>query len=445
MKKYIISIICLFSASIILAQTKLGFDGENAASVGIYIKDLATGKVIAQNDPYRALLPASTMKTVTAAATLTALGENFAFKTPVYLSGRRNEKDNSEWLGNLVIESCGDPTIESVLFDDNKPLWKEILAALKKLGVSSIKGSIVIQEPLLEPGCVPEWEIGDVPWSYGAGLFGFNFHDNTFSLWPATGVTKPFMPNLDYDTVFNADHVNLIRGNGCEYLTVEGKDINSPKWRINTSMENPAIAYASLLENKMNEAEIWLQNEDIDDISNQQLICTYFSPLISDILKETLYESHNLFAEGMLRALAPIGTREDAIKEESRTLQILGVSTRYNKICDGSGLARADRLQPIFLSNMLEKMAKSKYGNLYVSFFPKVGEDGTVKQLLEKTRLKGQLALKSGSMNAVQCFAGYKIDSNGKPTHTVVILINGFFCSRGEVKGSIEKLLLDTF
>lgn len=445
MKKYIISIFCLFLSSVIIAQTKLGFDGERAASVGIYVKDLTTGKVIAQNDPYRALLPASTMKTVTAASTLTALGENFAFKTPVYLSGRRSERDNSEWLGNLVIESCGDPTIESTLFDDNKPLWKEIVSGLKKIGITTIKGSIFIQESLSESGCIPEWEIGDVAWSYGAGLFGFNFHDNTFSLWPATGVTKPFIPNLDYETVFNADHVNLIRGNGCDYLTVEGKDISSPKWRVNTSMENPAVAYAALLENKMNENGIRLQNEDIDDISEQQLVCTYFSPLISDILKETLYESHNLFAEGMLRALAPNGTRDDAIKEEVRVLQTLGVATRYNKICDGSGLARADRLQPIFLSNMLEKMANSKYGSLYVSFFPKVGEDGTVRQLLEKTRLKGQLALKSGSMNAVQCFAGYKLDSNGKPTHTVVILINGFFCSRGEVRGSIEKLLLDIF
>ncbi|MDE6653137.1 MAG: D-alanyl-D-alanine carboxypeptidase, partial [Muribaculaceae bacterium] len=117
----------------------------------------------------------------------------------------------------------------------------------------------------------------------------------------------------------------------------------------------------------------------------------------------------------------------------------------YNNIIDGSGLARGDRLQPKFIANILEWMAISDKSQSFVSLFPKVGEDGTVQSLLRDTRLKGMLALKSGSMSSVQCYAGYKLDEKGSPTHVVVILVNGFFCERPALRKSIENFLLKTF
>ena len=156
--------------------------------------------------------------------------------------------------------------------------------------------------------------------------------------------------------------------------------------------------------------------------------------------------SHNLFAEGLLRALVPNGSRQDALDREWKFFMQCGDSlAKYNKICDGSGLARADRLQPIFISNVLEHMAKSDIADAYVDCFPLVGKEGTVKRLLTNTKLQGKLALKSGSVNAVQCFAGYKLDADGAPTHTVVILVNCFYCPRAEVKKAIENFLLSTF
>ena len=80
-----------------------------------------------------------------------------------------------------------------------------------------------------------------------------------------------------------------------------------------------------------------------------------------------------------------------------------------------------------------------------MSFFPKAGKDGTMKGFLAKTPLQGKIAMKTGSVNGVQCYAGYKLGVNGKPTHVVVIMVNNFFCSRQSLRKAIEAMLTKTF
>jgi len=46
-------------------------------------------------------------------------------------------------------------------------------------------------------------------------------------------------------------------------------------------------------------------------------------------------------------------------------------------------------------------------------------------------------------MNGVQCYAGYKIDDNGNPTHVVVIMANSFFGTRADLRTAISNLLLN--
>ena len=48
-------------------------------------------------------------------------------------------------------------------------------------------------------------------------------------------------------------------------------------------------------------------------------------------------------------------------------------------------------------------------------------------------------------MNGVHCYAGYKLDAEGNPTHAVVILVNDFFCKRDEVRNSISRFLESQF
>ncbi len=158
-----------------------------------------------------------------------------------------------------------------------------------------------------------------------------------------------------------------------------------------------------------------------------------------------MVRSDNLFAEGMLRTLAPDSGRKAAINRERELWATRGINTRYTIINDGSGLTRANRLSAHFIGDVLEWMAKSRMADTYTSFFPRAGKDGTMRGFLAKSKLKGLIALKTGSVSSVQCYAGYKLNAKGEPTHVIVILVNGFFCPRKQVREACEKLLTDTF
>ena len=48
-------------------------------------------------------------------------------------------------------------------------------------------------------------------------------------------------------------------------------------------------------------------------------------------------------------------------------------------------------------------------------------------------------------MMGVLCYAGYRLGADGKPTHAVVIMVNGYFCPSAEVRKAIQDFLLKTF
>lgn len=442
MRNFIPFLLLIISSLSAFSQVQLGFPGEDAASVGIYIKNLSTGKVTASNDFKKAVVPASVMKAITAASTLSTLESDFRFDTNVYLTGT---VDNGVCTGNLIIESCADPTIDSEFFeDDYSKFASEISNALHREGIDTIRGKIVIHQSLSDAGCVPQWEIDDVAWAYGAGLYGFNFADNAFRIWPLTGKTFPHIPDLNIQVKY-AETSDLVRGINSNYLIAYGPRTANNNWMMRSAMQNPAKAYEHLLEKQLASVKIFLENNSVPETGERQLLFTHHSPSLTEILRVMMVESHNLYAEAMLRMLAPGASRKKSIEKELNIWRNRNIAPSYNKILDGSGLARANRIQPAFLGDVLEWMAKSPHCKAYTSLFPKVGEEGTVKGLLAKTPLKGKLVLKSGSMNAVQCYAGYKIDATGNPTHVVVIMVNSFYCDRATLRKSIEKFLVSQF
>ncbi|MCM1225375.1 MAG: D-alanyl-D-alanine carboxypeptidase, partial [Lachnospiraceae bacterium] len=102
----------------------------------------------------------------------------------------------------------------------------------------------------------------------------------------------------------------------------------------------------------------------------------------------------------------------------------------------------SNRLTAEFLADVLVKMAKDAD---YVSFFPMAGVEGTVKSFLKDTPLEDYIALKTGSMNGIQCYAGYKLDDEYAPTHVVVVMINELPQGRPAAKNAVKKMLIDTF
>jgi D-alanyl-D-alanine carboxypeptidase/D-alanyl-D-alanine-endopeptidase (penicillin-binding protein 4) len=169
----------------------------------------------------------------------------------------------------------------------------------------------------------------------------------------------------------------------------------------------------------------------------------YKSPTYGKIMKSMMTRSDNLFAEAMLRTIDGGESRTKAISTELKYWKSQGLNVDVLTLRDGSGLARGNKFSPKFLGELLAKMAEGKNCATYVKLFPIVGQEGTVRNFLKDTALQGKMVMKSGSMSGVHCYAGYKIDKDGTPTHAVVVMVNNFYCQRSQVKKSIEKLLLN--
>jgi D-alanyl-D-alanine carboxypeptidase/D-alanyl-D-alanine-endopeptidase (penicillin-binding protein 4) len=428
------------------AADVLGVKGEQHSSFAFYVKDLRSGKVTFESDADRALVPASILKSVTSASALTLLGKDYRFVTPVYFKGDA-DWESGKWTGALTVVGVGDPTLDSENFDNNGGFCDSIVANLKRLGVKKISGSLDVVDNMTETGPVDQWEIDDVAWSYGAGLFGFNYCDNIFRLWPATGVTKPEVPGLNVIRISDTDGTNLERGIYSNNLVVTSNRLRDAKYSVASTMPDPASVFVAELKKKLADNDIKFveakhkRNSDMDSVG----IYERTSPRLDTILRSLMERSDNMYAEGMLRALAPGKSRSAAIAVEKKLLDSLGITTDFVTIRDGSGLARVDRVSARFMGEMLEKMSAGANGDCYRWLFPVAGVSGTMKNFMGDTKLKGRLAFKTGSMNGVQCYAGYVLDRDGKPTHVAVIMANSFFCTRGELRDAIKTFLLNQF
>jgi D-alanyl-D-alanine carboxypeptidase/D-alanyl-D-alanine-endopeptidase (penicillin-binding protein 4) len=433
--------------SVANAETKLGIAGEDATTIGIYIKDIRNNQVIVDRNSKLALTPASTMKTVTSATALSLLGSDYRFKTECKLVGSYADGNKSKWNGDLVIYSCGDPTLESSNFKEYNGFCDSIAANLRKKGITAIQGQIVVEQTMKDAGVVPEWEVDDIAWAYGAGLFGFNYKDNNYTLYPVTEKTYPYVPDINVYLQKSDAGNNILRGVFSNDIYAFTAEPQNTKWAVNTSMPDPSAVFTAEMADVLRKNGITLGDNYLEDCGKTEVaVYTHKSPKAEDILHSLMVRSDNLFAEGMLRATKPSDTRANAIKQEQQLWSSRSVDSKYTIIRDGSGLARANKIAPVFLGNVLEYMAKSNMADTYVSFFPRAAKEGTMKSfLINSPKAAAHIAMKTGSVNAVQCYAGYRLDDNGKPTHVIVVMVNGFFCPRAQVREAIENLILKTF
>lgn len=366
-------------------------------SVGVFIKDLKSGKVLADENADRALTPASIQKSLPVAAALTKLGPDYKYITTVAIVGSRK---GNQLKGNIVITPSGDPTIGGMGKEDDD-FVDAVVDAVAKTGVKRVTGTVLVDDKKWpDKGVNPGWEAGDTKYEYGVGWWPMNFHHNMV-LVKGRKKRSSWQPTKNPASVVSS---KIIAGLKAKGITVGKTPIAKPGGKT-------------------------------------QVVYTHKSVPLSELSRDLMYRSDNLMAEAVLRALAPGKSRSAAIEAEWKTLRGLGANLGKIEQYDGSGLARANSVTPRAMGSVLEKMAKNKD---YVAAFPRVGRDGTVKNFLKDTPFEGKLALKSGSMKRVLCYAGYLTDDDGKPTHVVVVMVNGSSKSGKQIRQSLQDFFLKT-
>ena len=418
-------------------------DGVDAEKVSIYIEDMRSGEVVLDVNGEIPMTPASVTKLFTAATVFQTSELNETYKTSVYINGN---VQNKTLFGNLIIESSGDPTLESKYFPDHQGIIDSIIYSIKAIGINNINGSILVEMPSWLKEKTPDgWKLTDVAWPYGAGYYPFNYADNK--------VVMRFNKDGSYTFKPNTPGLKARKGEIREGESVwreKDSEIYNVRWRSNKPLvlevanPLPQNTFISTLKLKLTNNNIaFSENQNIKS-KKRQLIYIHESPTIYEILKSLVLRSDNQMAEAMLRHAFPNTSRSVAVKNEHDLWNTLGVDIQDMYLEDGSGLSRNNKITAYTLADMLIWMALNDKNFIdFLKMFPRAGETGTLKSFLKDTPLQGRFVAKTGSLNKVQCYAGYNLDEIGVPTHVVVIMINGFKGNRASLKTKLQDLLLE--
>ncbi len=399
-----------------------------AKDVGIYIEDLRTGDVILDVNGEKLFTPASVTKLVTTSTALNTSSPAARFTTDIVAQG---EISGGTLDGNLVIKACGDPTIESKHFPKNKGFADAIAAAVKKAGIEKITGTVVARyRQEYEQPTPAGWMDEDLIHPYGTEFHAANYADNLVSVSMPSGRTSPETPGL---VVNRTGRNRRQRGSKAVELT-SSMQIANPL---------PEATMCQAVSNALERAGVTVGKNPVADNGPSKTVYSHKSPTMIEIITSLMYRSDNLMAEGILRSTAPGKTRQQAVGRELDMWDSKGIDVTGIVIEDGSGLSRNNKMSPYFLAEVLDWMRIHKNpNNQYVNIFPVAGRSGTMRGFLKGTALEGKIVAKTGSMRNVQCYAGFKIDDDGQPTHLIVLLLNNF-SDRAALKKALEKLLLE--
>lgn len=431
------------------------------ASVGICVYSLSEGKEIAGFNSAISDIPASTMKTLSCATALDNLGENFTFDTRVILVGDTDE--SSSYHGKLVIKASGDPTLGSKYFKNAPNFISQIIAKLKRLGVSELSGIEITPKQRETEGGSINWTIDDLAYDYGAGAYTFNYADNAFAL-PINitestievGETSPHIPGLFVENQCilsdaNEDYVlstpDIIRGINSDRLILTGVvKKNGGKKILDCATPNPRTFFMQELTTELAKNGIKITDKPLKSYNDTIKLLRYSSPKLRDIIKSTLWRSDNMFTQAMLTKTAQ---KEYGIWECNAATTFArnywkgqGLNVNQLFMSDASGLARSNKVSALFLTQMLAKAQANSIGREYPYslLLPLAGTPGSGHDRIGESPYSGQVALKSGSMSGVQCYTGYYPAVN--PKFTIAILVNNFNGSRDVLNDRIDDLII---
>lgn len=478
-KTYYPLIFLLLVHSTLIAQTnqkaiQIFLDNEDLkyASVGICIKDFS-GNQIASYNSDKSYTPASILKVVTTATALEILGSDYRYQTTL-------ERDVN-YPNRLLIHGYGDPTLGTEHLDNTPNAFlsqwadriKEEMDPNKTLDIMVIDDYFGYDD-----GISHRWIYQDMGNYYAAGAYGISIFDNTYKLYfNTTRVdTCPIIVKTEPEININFKNTLQLNSSGQDNGYIHGMPFSMDRlltgdipggrtsFSIKGDIPNPGMYLGEVLVKTLGEKgyKIGKVETSQNDYYSQMYLKDRKSPKgeifykhlsfpMKDIIKDTNVRSNNHYAEHLIRTVGRTETNDiyssalDAgIKKTNDFWKSKGLDTDALMIFDGSGLSPANAVSATFMSDLLVYMqTKSKYASDFWESLPQAGIEGTVKSRLADTRLAGKVRMKSGSINGVQCFAGYYIDGDKKYAFTV--MANKFSGARSQLVKAIDNLLLSVF
>jgi D-alanyl-D-alanine carboxypeptidase/D-alanyl-D-alanine-endopeptidase (penicillin-binding protein 4) len=356
-------------------------------TVGLVVTG-ADGAVLAARQARRPLLPASTVKLVTAAAALRILGPGQRFVTRVYAS--RPPDDAGVIAGDLVVVGGGDPVLATPTYRRKVNMARpatslRLLAArIARRGITQVRGRVVGDASIL----------ADRPMAAGWSADYLAALDTTRS----SGLT------VDAG-------LRLFRRSGQLRAAAAAEPARRTARELRRLLDGQGVQVAGA-------ARVGTLPRDAVEVARVT------SPPLIDLLAHMLRYSDNHIADGVFRMLGATtgdGTWRGGARAARAALWDADVDWRGLRLADGSGLSRQDRLSAAALVEVLRVMADGPDRARWLALLPVAGRTGTIAGRLTGTQAVGRVHAKTGTLRDVRALAGTVPGRTGPDRHIAVL------------------------
>ena len=414
------------------------------------------GREVIAHDPDVAVLPASTMKTVTAAAALVTFGPQARFTTRLEATGPVDA--DGVLRGDLLLIGTGDPVLATPEYARwiyparPRTPFEDLAEQLAAVGVRHIDGDVVgLVERFDGPLVADGW-----PDRY------FNSFDARFADGLAvdagvrTIVTYPEPEEDENGEVSDADGDDDAAPTGSQEDDADaGEDADAedeeptgpPDVRIEHTREPAAHAVGELIR--------LLEAHDIEVAGEPRVgepvgasigrLATVSSPPMEEILRFAVQRSDNQITDAVFRAVGRqrtgIGSFATGARALEQVLEGLGIDHQGAVFADGSGLSREDRLTARMLVDLDRTMHRSRHAPTWRSLMAVMGESGTLSGRLPNTIAAGAFEGKTGTLRDVTALSGAVLGSDGRRYHLAVIA-NADGQARWLSRAFVDELIL---
>jgi D-alanyl-D-alanine carboxypeptidase/D-alanyl-D-alanine-endopeptidase (penicillin-binding protein 4) len=417
-----------------------------ASCVGVQIKDVENDSIVADLNQDSMYNPASVCKLLTASMAFEKLGTRYFFKTSVYTDAPPETKSKS-CPGNVYIRGGGDPSLVIERF------WL-FIQQLKCIGVTSFEKDIVLDNSFfdsVETGPCFYETTADDPYMVPISSLSANFNSTSVWITPANILNEP----ANVDVLPKSKNILVT---GSVITSAKGA---SPTWAISTRPEGektrihvsgaialgaePVVEYRKvwqttayfegILRSLLEENNITLKGSIKkgivpDSLLTQPAFYVFPSIPLCEVLTDMMKYSLNYAAEMVFKTLAQQKDSTYGSWPKAAELAMQWWKDRklpgQPSIKNGSGMGDCNRMSCSQINSLLQYVYHQKqYLPEFLNAMPVAGVDGTVKSRFKKTRFKGIIRAKTGTLNdfGISSIAGYVLFP--KKTYVFTIIING--------------------
>jgi D-alanyl-D-alanine carboxypeptidase/D-alanyl-D-alanine-endopeptidase (penicillin-binding protein 4) len=221
------------------------------------------------------------------------------------------------------------------------------------------------------------------------------------------------------------------------------------------SVDNPTLFTAGVVRAALVDRGIPVDGEavDIDALDtplrtvDAQVLASWTSPPLAEILKVQLKVSQNLYADTLLEAVGraaggTTGSAEAGRKVVQETLGDWGITSNRYVMADGSGLSRNNYLTASVLTTVLMRMFEDpRHRTAFSEALPVAGVDGTIGSRMKATRAENNARAKTGSISNARALSGYVTTAEGEPL-AFSMIANNFNVPQSEADAIIDRAVV---